>query len=195
MRSERATLYVDDDIEITGAGTVSLSNMSSAGVVEIYSLSNIAMTAKDVTINGYKVWHAGNDGSGSGSDADYLDGKDSSYFQPASDIRLKTNIQPITNALEKVLQLQGVIFDWNEKAQEIGAKRDTLSGHEIGLIAQDVAQVVPEVVLDWIKTPDGETYQTVDTSRMVALVVEAIKELNTKIENIRTEINEIKGVI
>ena len=113
-----------------------------------------------------------------------LDGKDSSYFQPASDERLKTDIQPITTALEKVLALQGVSFVWNERAEEIGAKRETLAGREIGLIAQQVAEVVPEVVLNWIETPDGEKYKTVDTSRMVALLVEAIKELNTKIEAI-----------
>ena len=139
-------------------------------------------------INGHKIWHAGNDGSGSGLDADLLDGKDSSYFQPASDERLKTDIQPITTALEKVLALQGVSFVWNEKAEEIGAKRETLAGQEIGLIAQQVAEVVPEVVLDWIDAPDGETYKTVDTSRMVALLVEAIKELNTKIETIEQQL-------
>ena len=135
-----------------------------------------------------KIWSEDSDGSGSGLDADLLDGKDSSYFQPASDERLKTDIQPITTALEKVLALQGVSFVWNEKAEEIGAKRETLAGQEIGLIAQQVAEVVPEVVLDWIDTPDGETYKTVDTSRMVALLVEAIKELNTKIEAIEQQL-------
>jgi hypothetical protein len=129
-----------------------------------------------------KIWSEDNDGSGSGLDADLLDGKNSSYFQPASDERLKTDIQPITTALEKVLALQGVSFVWNEKAEEIEAKRETLAGREIGLIAQQVAEVVPEVVLDWIDTSDGETYKTVDTSRIVALLIEAIKELNTKIE-------------
>lgn len=129
-----------------------------------------------------KIWSEDNDGSGSGLDADLLDGKNSSYFQPASDERLKTDIQPITTALEKVLALQGVSFVWNEKAEEIGAKRETLAGREIGLIAQQVTEVAPEVVLDWIDTSDGETYKTVDTSRIVALLIEAIKELNTKIE-------------
>lgn len=128
-----------------------------------------------------KIWSQDNDGSGSGLDADLLDGKNSSYFQPASDERLKTDIQPITTALEKVLALQGVSFVWNEKAEEIGAKRETLAGREIGLIAQQVAEVVPEVILDWIETEDGEKYKTVDTARMVALLVEAIKELNAKV--------------
>ncbi len=132
-------------------------------------------------IAGHKIWHSGNDGPGSGLDADLLDGKNSSYFQPASDERLKTDIQPITNALDKVLALQGVSFIWNEKAEEISAKRETLAGREIGLIAQQVAEVVPEVILDWIETEDGEKYKTVDTARMVALLVEAIKELNAKV--------------
>lgn len=196
-------------------GSYDSINVTAPGGVDIYSETNVEVHAaggygggyldlrgryvriegSSVTINGYTAWHAGNDGSGSGMDADLFDGKDSSYFQPASDERLKTNIQPITDALGKILQLRGVFFNWNERAKEVGAQRETLANREMGLIAQEVAQVVPEVVLDWIKTPDGETYKTVDTSRMVALVIEAIKELNTKIENTNQRLEELEGRI
>lgn len=128
------------------------------------------------------VWHAGNDGAGSGLDADKLDGYHASYFQPASDERLKADIQPLADALSKVLSLRGVSFVWNDKAREVSANRQTMAGREIGLLAGEVAQVVPEVILDWVETPDGEKYKTVDSARLVALLVEAVKELNAKVD-------------
>lgn len=136
----------------------------------------------ELVMGAFTVWHAGNDGAGSGLDADMLDGYHASYFQPASDERLKTDIQPLADALSKVLSLRGVSFVWNDKAQEVGANRQTLAGREIGLLAGEVAQVVPEVILDWVETPDGEKYKTVDSARLVALLVEAIKELNAKVD-------------
>ncbi len=143
-------------------------------------------------IDAYTVWHAGNDGTGSGSDMDMLDGYHASYFQPASDERLKADIQPFADALAKVLSLRGVSFVWNDKAQEIGANRETLAGREIGLLAGEVAQVVPEVVLDWVETPDGK-YKTVDSARLVALLVEAIKDLNAKVEHLQAQVAALEG--
>ena len=140
-----------------------------------------------------KVWHAGNDGAGSGLDADMLDGYHASYFQPASDERLKTDIQPLADALSKVLSLRGVSFVWNNKAREVSANRQTMAGREIGLLAGEVAQVVPEVVLDWVETPDGVTYKTVDSARLVALLVEAIKELNAKVEVLQARVAALEG--
>lgn len=84
-----------------------------------------------------------------------------------SDIRLKTNIEKIENALDKVCQLSGYTYDMNNK-------RST------GVIAQEVEQVLPEVVQD---REDG--YKTVAYGNMIGLLIEAIKELKEEIKVIK----------
>lgn len=83
-----------------------------------------------------------------------------------SDKRFKTNIQPISNALSKVLGLSGVYYNWKENPN--GDKR-------IGFVAQDVEKVVPELVFKNERTP--EKYLGVHYDNVTPLLVEAIKEL------------------
>jgi len=90
-----------------------------------------------------------------------------------SDSTLKTNIEPIQNSLDKVNKLNGVLFDWNEKAEEKYGK----VGREAGVIAQEVEAVLPEVVT----TRDDGT-KAVRYEKLVPLLIEAIKELNKKVE-------------
>ena len=92
----------------------------------------------------------------------------STIFTASSDERLKENIKPVTNALNKVLALQGVNFN------RIGS-----SELELGLIAQHVEKIIPEVVYT------NETgIKSLAYPNLVALLIEAIKEQNTKIEEI-----------
>ena len=79
-----------------------------------------------------------------------------------SDERLKENIKTIPNALETVKKLRGVSFD-----------RKDFSSRGIGVIAQEIEQVLPEVVVD------GE-YKSVSYGNIVGLLIEAIKELEKK---------------
>jgi Chaperone of endosialidase len=80
-------------------------------------------------------------------------------FNTVSDERLKANIQPLTGALSTVCQLQGVHYTMGGQAQ-------------IGLLAQQVQSVVPEAV-----SASGDGYLAVDYSRLVPLLIEAIKEI------------------
>jgi hypothetical protein len=82
-----------------------------------------------------------------------------------SDERLKTNITTIKNALEKTLQLRGVEFDWKDSGN-----------HSMGVIAQEVEKIVPEIV-----SYNGST-KSVSYGNLVGLLIESIKELNDKIE-------------
>jgi hypothetical protein len=91
----------------------------------------------------------------------------------ASDLTLKTNIEPIQNSLDKVNKLNGVLFDWNEKAEEKYGK----VGREAGVIAQEVEAVLPEVV-----TTREDGTKAVRYEKLVPLLIEAIKELNRKVE-------------
>ena len=85
-----------------------------------------------------------------------------------SDARVKTNIRPINNALDLVLSLEGVVYD----------RTDTHHKNQMGLIAQQILPYVPEVV----NGNEQEGY-TVSYPNLVALLVEAIKDLNKKINN------------
>ena len=84
-----------------------------------------------------------------------------------SDIRLKTNIEKIENALDKVCQLSGYTYDMNNKRRT-------------GVIAQEVEKVLPEVVQD---REDG--YKTVAYGNMIGLLIEAIKELKEEIKGVK----------
>lgn len=92
-----------------------------------------------------------------------------------SDSRLKKNITPIVSALDKVDSITGVEFDWN--AREAGLNYKHLEGHDVGVIAQDLQEILPEAV----KTRE-DGYLAVDYSRVVPLLIQAIKELKAKIE-------------
>lgn len=104
----------------------------------------------------------------------------------SSDVRLKDNVETIESALDKVLQLRGVYFNWKE-AEGFDPGDDT--GRQIGLIAQEVEEVIPEVVI-----PNGVMdYKTIRYAEMVGVLVEAIKEQQEQIEFLKDEIAFLKG--
>jgi len=104
----------------------------------------------------------------------------------SSDARFKSNINPIENPLQKVQQLRGVTFDWKTKEFPERAFSDNRA---LGFIAQEVEQVLPEVV-QTEKTAEG--YKAVQYDKVVALLVEAIKEQQKQIEALQKEIKKIK---
>ena len=96
-------------------------------------------------------------------------------FTSTSDERVKTNIRPITNALDITEQLSGVRFNWKEN--------DLPS---LGLIAQEVEKVLPEVV-----NTDSEDMKSINYSSLVSLLVEAIKEQQIQINQLKDMFNHI----
>ena len=102
------------------------------------------------------------------------------YF--TSDKRHKNNIQTISNAVLKVKQLNGVTWEWNDDVNEV-----TKSTPKTGLIAQEVQQVLPQVV---IEKADG--YLGLDYSKMMGLMVEAIKEQQIQIDNLTIQVENLK---
>jgi hypothetical protein len=94
-----------------------------------------------------------------------------------SDQRLKDNITPIDDPLTKVLSISGNTFNWNEKSNK--------SGHDVGVIAQEVLEVLPEAV-----TTRDNGYLAVDYHKVVPLLVEAIKELSAKVENLEQKLSD-----
>ena len=100
----------------------------------------------------------------------------------ASDARLKTNIAPLTGALDKLDQLHGISFDWNARHQP----KEPVPTRQIGLIAQDVEAVYPELVASF--GPEG--YKGVDYMRLTSVLVEAIKELKRHDEEALKELKQ-----
>jgi len=96
----------------------------------------------------------------------------------SSDERLKDNVKPIENALEKLQKIRGVEFDWNDK-------QDVYQGHDTGVIAQEVQKVLPEVVTE---REDG--YLAVKYEKMIGLLVESIKDLKAEVDELKTQLNE-----
>ncbi len=103
----------------------------------------------------------------------------------SSDARLKENVTTIENALDKLKTLSGVMFDWkdtviNEKGGEDGY---FVRKHDTGIIAQDVEKVLPEVVAT---RDDG--FLAVRYEKLAGLIIEAIKELASEVEEIKKRI-------
>ena len=103
----------------------------------------------------------------------------------SSDSRFKTNILPIENPLQKVLKLQGVTFDWKTKEFP---NRMFSENRALGFIAQEVEQVIPEVVQTENST---EGFKSVQYDKVVALLVEAIKEQQKQIEQLQQKVKEL----
>ena len=89
-----------------------------------------------------------------------------------SDRNLKEDIQTIESSLEKINQLNGVTFKWKDRDEK-----------SAGLIAQEVEEVLPEVVNTSI-IRDGEEFKSLNYDGVVGLLVEAVKELSTKVKEL-----------
>ena len=93
----------------------------------------------------------------------------------ASDVILKENIKTIDNALDKVTKLRGVEYDYKDNKK-----------HSIGVIAQEVEEVLPELV-------NGSEQKSVAYGNIAAVLIEAIKEQNEVINKMKKEIEDLKG--
>ena len=91
----------------------------------------------------------------------------------SSDKRLKNNINPINNPLIKILKIGGYTFDWIPTEGVHNNK-----GKDVGVIAQEIEEILPEIVV----TRDNG-YKAVRYEKIIPLLIESIKELNSKIES------------
>ena len=93
----------------------------------------------------------------------------------SSDERLKDNIKPIENAIDKIDKIGGYEFDWNDK-------QELYKGHDVGVLAQEIEKVLPEIVET---REDG--YKAVDYKKIVPLLIQAIKEQQKQIEELKNK--------
>ncbi|MDD5675059.1 MAG: tail fiber domain-containing protein, partial [Chitinivibrionales bacterium] len=93
-------------------------------------------------------------------------------WNSVSDRRYKTSITPIDSSLTKISKLQGVYYDWDRAKWP---KKNFPEGKQVGLIAQDVEKVIPEVV-----NTDKEGYKSLSYDKLTAVLIEAVKELKAQ---------------
>jgi hypothetical protein len=97
-------------------------------------------------------------------------------FDSTSDIRLKTNIEPIDDPLAKVIQIEGVSFNWKEDNKPA-----------LGVIADQVEEIIPEIVRGG---PD--TTKTVNYNGLIGLLIEAVKEQQTQIDGLKERLSKLE---
>jgi hypothetical protein len=102
-------------------------------------------------------------------------------WETFSSRRWKTNIQTLEGALGKVEQLRGVSYDLKADGK-----------HEVGVIAEEVGAVVPEVVT-WDE--NGKDAQSVDYSRLTALLIEAVKQQQREIRDLKSELRATRQTL
>ena len=112
--------------------------------------------------------------SGRFRDAHFSGTVNAANFNTTSDATLKTNVETLTGSLDAVKSLRGVSFDWLENG-----------GSEIGVIAQEVEAVLPDVV-----STNDEGIKSVKYGNMVAVLIEAIKEQQLRIEALEAKLGE-----
>ena len=147
------------------------------GATEIYLMNQNLQTGNSVQFNGLGVGTAP-----SGVVGAILATNDVVAFA-SSDERLKDNLEPICCATEKVGQLTGYTFDWIPM-EGIHVH----SGKDIGVVAQEVEKVLPEIVED-----RGNGYKAVKYDKLTALLIQAVNEQQKQIESLTTELNWIKN--
>ena len=175
-----------------GFGILVGSNKYSGTIGTAYGVYIANMDAT----NGYGVYQlgtddinyfAGNTGIGTnapGSYKLYVNGTMYATTYAGSDLRWKKNIVPISNAMSLVEALQGVSFEWRKDEFK---DKNFEEGRQIGLIAQDVEQVIPEIV----KT-DKDGYKAIAYEKLTAVLVEALKEQQQRIRELTVRIEELE---
>ena len=107
---------------------------------------------------------------------------------PCSDERAKVNVVKLESSLDKVLSLRGVSFDWNPEVVPSLAEEQS---RQIGLIAQEVEEIVPEVVS--VEKVEGQELKSVRYENLVALLIEGMKEQQQQIEDLKQRVSELES--
>jgi hypothetical protein len=119
-------------------------------------------------------------------------GGGTSGWATISDARLKTNISPLTGALAAVLRLQGVNYNFlASQSRPLGQDLNLPTGPQVGFLAQDVAQVVPQAVVA-PADPTAGVYALMD-SKLIPFLVEAIKAQQAEIATLQAQVAALQG--
>ncbi len=168
-------------IQLTHDGTNGFITTDAGNIAIIPDNGNVGIKTHSPTealdVNGNA--RVRNIPSGSGTYAIVVD-SNGKFYKTSSDRRLKENIKPLDNSLDKILNLRGVSFTW---------KANPEYGTRIGFIAQEFEKVIPE--LAFTNPVDG--YKGINYAEVTAVLVEAVKEQQKIIEKLKAENSELKA--
>jgi len=148
------------------------------GVIECYSNSNGA--------NYYGITFKNNNANNSGIQGTVFINSTSVTYSSLSDYRFKENVAPMKGALDKVKLLKPVTYTWKSSGE-----------HGQGFLAHELQEVVPDCVVgekDAVNEDGSPKGQQVDTSFLVATLTAAIQEQQVQIEELKAEVQALKGV-
>lgn len=192
---------------MSGSSTLSIVSTSTSSFITFTNSStskNLGISNTTLQFDGNTVYHAGNTSTeniqikslGVGTAASGTSGEiralnDITAFY-TSDRRLKENIVNITSPLEKLSKINGVTFDWIDSYLEERGGEDGLFVHkaDIGVIAQEVEEVLPQVVGTRANGTKGVRYE-----KIVPLLIESIKEQQKTIDDYKTRIEKLEELV
>ena len=168
-------------IEANADNTVKLGKLNGFGIVISGSTPAPSDDSANIIITG-SIQHRGSYGLNvaASSTLGRFDASNDVVAFSTSDERLKENVTPIENALDKVSQIQGVEFDWKPLSDEEKRSIHGNEGHDVGVIAQEVEKILPEVVQE-----RDNGYKAVKYEKIIPLLVEAIKELQAEVQELK----------
>jgi len=121
----------------------------------------------------------------------------------SSDIRLKENIKPIQHPVDKIMKLNGVHYTWKDMVTDVGFTPS--QKEEVGVLAQEVQEVLPEVVTNApfdseinpstgkLHSKSGQNYLTVKYDKLIPLLIEAIKEQQHTIQELKSTVDMLQN--
>jgi hypothetical protein len=167
-------------------GTASSSTVAAQSVT--IASGGVGVTGDSIVSGSLQVTNSLGIGTGSSGVAGEIRATNEITAYYSSDARLKENVVVIGNALEKLDQIRGVYFDWTDEhiANRGGEDGYFVRKHDVGVIAQEIEAVLPEVVAD---RDDG--FKAVKYEKIVPLLIAAIKEQQQQIAQLSETINKL----
>ena len=162
-----ASADVTDTTNVTAAGALMDSECSSLASVK--AINQGLTTSSDVSFDSIGIGTAAPGTSGVIRAANDI----VAFY--SSDERLKDNIEVIPNCLGRLKDIKGVEFDWNDK-------QSVYQGHDIGVIAQDIEKIAPSLVTD-----RDNGFKAVKYEKLTAILIQAVKELAAKVEELENK--------
>ena len=167
--------------EVTGSGSTAITTTLATTIANAHTFNGVISMTSNTASSSYTTGSLVVTG-GVGVSGDVRTGGDVIAYS-TSDSRYKDNQQLIINPIGKLLALKGITFDWNDKQK-------VYTGHDYGLVYQDVFKVMPEIT-----TLRANGYGAVKYEKVVPLLVEVGKNHEQRIAELEAEIQSLKKLL
>ena len=165
----------DPDMGLYRSGTSAILGLSDSLTVATYNFTTDGLKIEDGALAVGNITPSSTTGR--------IDASNDIVAYSTSDCRLKKYVKPIKNALDKIDQIRGVEFDWKVTDEKMEKEVHSFEGHDVGVIAQEIEAVLPEVV-----TTRDSGYKAVRYDKIVPLLIQGIKELKDEVEILKSKI-------